>query len=143
MLKGFTKELPPASCVPHTPEIADEFISNARMVFSMWVWCTVPSSTPLASLPVIVWAMGVGWEQQGSFQPIVLELHKFEFANIREHFDSNSTYRPAVCPAGWTVGNRWCSALLHIMGECWHTFPRSGQFGNVSLGVARAIRPYT
>ena len=63
-------------------------------------------------------------------------------SNIREHFDSNSTYHPAVCPVGWTAGNRRCSESLHIMGECWHPFPRSGQFGNVSKSVARAIRPY-
>ena len=88
MLKGLTKKLPSDSLRATRSRNRHEFISDARTAFSMRVWRTVQPPTPPASLPVIVWAMGVGWKQQRSFQPLPTScavLHHIDFANsIRE-----------------------------------------------------------
>ena len=130
MLKGLTKELPSDSLRATRSRIRHEFISDARTAFSMRVWRAVQPPTPPASLPVIVWAMGVGWKQQRSFQPHVLcstiLISRIQFANSR-NLNSNSTYHPTVVRWAVTVGNRCCSASLHIMGECWHPFSLSGE----------------
>ena len=97
MLKGLTKELPSDSLRATRSRNRHEFISDARTAFSMRVWRTVQPPTPPASLPVIVWAMGVGWKQQRSFQPHVLcstiLISRIQFANSR-NLNSNSTYHP-------------------------------------------------
>ena len=145
MLKGLTKKLPSDSLRATRSRICHEFISDARTAFSMRVWRTVQPPTPPASLPVIVWAMGVGWKQQRSFQPHVLcstiLISRIQFANSR-NLNSNSTYHPTVVRWAVTVGNRCCSASLHIMGECWHPFSLSGELGNVSKSVATSFRRY-
>ena len=93
--------------MPHAPEIADEFISSARTVFYgvqhvNVVHCATPHITSLLACDSVGHGSWLGAAGQllthRSCAPQIRD------SNIREHFDSNSTYHPAVMPGGLDRG---------------------------------------